>query len=179
VFALLAQNSGLGPTLSDSVALFDQTAHFNVPTGSAIGSTAIDLDRVAMARQKDVSKNEVLALYPSILLVPIELEGIAKQINNGQYDFDALSTKNPWVPNKVAGVFNKIIGTARLTGTRRYLFADPGIAPTIEVAYVNGQAQPFMDQQLGFDFDGIRWKVRMDYGVAAIDFRGAITNAGV
>jgi hypothetical protein len=25
----------------------------------------------------------------------------------------------------------------------------------------------------------VRWKVRMDYGIAAIDFRGAVTNAGV
>lgn len=179
VFALLAQNSGLGPLLSDGVALFDNTAHFNVPTGAAIGSTALDLDRVAMARQKDPSKNEILALTPSILLVPTELGGTARQIINGQYDFDALSTKNPWVPNKVMNMVREIIDTPRLTGTRRYLFADPGVAPTIELAYVEGQAQPFMDQQQGFRVDGIEWKVRMDYGVAAIDFRGAVTNAGV
>jgi len=27
--------------------------------------------------------------------------------------------------------------------------------------------------------DGARWKVRLDYGVGAIDYRGAVTNAGV
>ena len=30
----------------------------------------------------------------------------------------------------------------------------------------------------GFDVDGSRWKVRLDYGVAGIDYRGAVTNAG-
>jgi hypothetical protein len=30
----------------------------------------------------------------------------------------------------------------------------------------------------GFTVDGARWKVRLDYGVAGIDGRGAITNAG-
>ncbi len=31
----------------------------------------------------------------------------------------------------------------RLTGTRRYLFADVAICPCIEVAFLDGQAQPF------------------------------------
>jgi hypothetical protein len=32
--------------------------------------------------------------------------------------------------------------------------------------------------QNGFSVDGVQWKVRHDYGVAAIDYRGAVTNAG-
>jgi hypothetical protein len=31
----------------------------------------------------------------------------------------------------------------------------------------------------GWRVDGAELKVRLDYGVAAVDFRGAITNAGV
>jgi len=27
--------------------------------------------------------------------------------------------------------------------------------------------------------DGARYKVRLDYGTAAVDYRGAVTNAGV
>ena len=177
VYALLALNAGLGPNLSDNVKVFD-AAHNNITVGAALGSNAIDLDRVAMKKQKDVSGNELLDLVPTVLLVPAELEGQAKQINNGQYDFDALNTKNPWVPNKVAGVFRDIIGTGRLSGTRRYLLADPGIAPTIEVVFVDGQQQPFMDIHQAWRVDGVEWKVRMDYGVNAVDFRGAVTNAG-
>ena len=175
VYALLALNAGLGPAMSDGNTLF-HASHGNITTGAAIGSAAIDADRVAMASQKDPSSNEVLALTPSIIVLPIGLGGTARQINNGQYDFDASNKFQ--IPNRVGGLFREIIDTPRITGTRRYLFADAGIAPTIEVAFVDGQQQPFMDMQQGWRVDGVEWKVRMDYGVAAIDFRGAVTNAG-
>jgi hypothetical protein len=186
IYASLQSNAGLGPLMSDGNTLFHAT-HNNISTGAAIGSAAIDADRVLLASQKDVSGNEVLALRPAILVLPVGLGGTARQINQGQYDFDALTVAGSTnrstyaMPNRVGGLFREIVDSPRITvsTTRRYIFADPGIAPTFELAYVDGQAQPFMDQQQGFDFDGVRWKVRMDYGIAAIDFRGAVTNAGV
>lgn len=177
VYAMLASNAGLGPTMSDGNTLF-HAAHNNISVPAALGSTAIDLDRVAMGRQKDPSGNELLELRPAVIVLPLELGGTMRQINNGEYDFDALTTKNPWVPNKVRNVVQDVVDTARMTGTRRYLFADPGVAPTLEVAFVDGQQQPFMDVKQGWNIDGVEWKVRLDYGTAAIDFRGAVTNAG-
>jgi phage head maturation protease len=175
VYAQLALNSGLGPVMTDGNTLFHAT-HNNITTGAAIGAAAIDADRVAMASQKDPSGNEILALRPTTLLLPVGLGGTARQINNSQYDFD---TSNKFqIANRVGGLFQQIVDTPRITGTRRYLFADPGVAPTLEVAFVDGQQQPFMDMQQGWRVDGVEWKVREDYGVAAIDFRGAITNAG-
>lgn len=176
VYALLALNAGLGPLMTDGLTLFHAT-HGNLTTGAAIGAAAIDADRVAMAQQKDPSGNEVLALRPVTLLLPVGLGGTARQINNSQYDFD---TSNKFqIANRVGGLFQQIVDSPRVAGTRRYLFADPGVAPTIEVAFVDGQQQPFMDMQQGWRVDGIEWKVREDYGVAGIDFRGAVTNAGV
>lgn len=180
VYAALALNGGLGPTMDDTKPLFD-AAHKNISTGAALGSTAIDNDRVQMANQKDPSNNEVLGLRPSVLVIPVGLGGTAKQINNGAYDFDAglgNNNKNPNTPNKVGGLFSTIVDTPRVTGTRRYLFADPAVAPTIEVAFVDGQPQPFMDIQQGWRVDGVEWKARLDYAVGAVDFRGAVTNAG-
>ena len=78
----------------------------------------------------------------------------------------------------VVGLFDDIIDTGRLTGTRRYMFADPSIAPVIEVAFLEGEQQPFMEIQGGWRVDGVEWKVRHDFGVAAVDFRGALTDAG-
>ena len=175
VYALLAQNGGLGPVMNDGNTLF-HASHGNITAGAAIGSNAIDADRVAMANQKDPSGNEVLALRPAVLVLPVGLGGTARQINNGQYDFDV--TNKFQVPNKVGGLFRDIVDTPRIAGTRRYLFADAGVAPTIEVAFLDGQQQPYLDIQQGWRIDGVEWKVRMDYGIGAIDFRGAITNAG-
>lgn len=175
VYDLLKANSGLGPTMGDGNPLFD-AAHSNISTGAALGVSGIDADRVVMASQTDVSGNEILDLRPAILVVPIGLGGDARVLNEAQYD---VSVSNKFqVPNKVRGLFSTIVDTARLTGTRRYLFADPSVAPTIEVAFLDSQQEPYMEMKEGWRVDGAEWKVRLDYGVAAVDYRGAVTNAG-
>ncbi len=175
VYALLALNSGLGPTMSDTKTLF-HADHGNITTGAAISMAAIDADRVAMASQRDVSGNDYLDLRPEVLLVPIGLGGTARSINDALYDPDTANKLQK--PNVVNGLFRDIVDTPRLSGTRRYLFADAMEAPVIEVAFLDGAQEPFLEVQNGFDVDGARYKVRLDYGVAAVDYRGAVTNAG-
>lgn len=175
VYALLALNAGLGPVMSDSKTLF-HADHGNLTTGAAITMLALDADRVAMAMQMDVGGNDYLDLRPAALLVPLSLGGTARSINGAQYDPDTANKLQK--PNIVNGLFSDIVDTPRLTGTRRYLFADPSEAPVIEVAFLDGAQEPYLEMQDGFDVDGGRYKVRLDYGIAAIDYRGAVTNAG-
>lgn len=175
VYALLALNSGLGPAMGDGKTLF-HADHGNITSGLALSMAAIDADRVAMASQRDVSGNDYLDLRPAVLLVPIGLGGTARSINGAQYDPDTANKLQK--PNVVNGLFRDIVDTPRLTGTRRYLFADPTEAPVIEVAFLDGNQTPALELQNGFDVDGARYKVRLDYGVGAVDFRGAVTNAG-
>jgi hypothetical protein len=178
VFALLAENSGLGPTMGDSNPLFHNrgTGKNNITTGAALNMTAIDLDRVAMASMLDVGGNDYLDLRPSILLVPTSLGGLARQVNEAEYDDE--SNKQQRRPNVSRGLFRDIVDTPRLSGTRRYIFADPSEAPVLEVSFLDGNQEPYLERQDGFTVDGYRLKVRHDYGVGAIDYRGAITNAG-
>lgn len=181
VYALLAQNSGLGPTMLDGNTLFHAN-HNNLTTGAAITAAAIDLDRVAMAQQKDVSGNDYLDLRPAILVLPVGLGGVARVINQSQYDPDTVANKSQMKPNIVVGLFRQIVDSPRVTAistTRRYLFSDPSIAPVIEVAFLEGQTAPVLETKDGWRSDGAEMKVRFDYGVAAIDYRGAVTNAGV
>jgi len=175
VYATLALNSGAGPTLGDGYALFHAN-HGNITTGAALSAAAIDLDRVAMASQKDVSSNDYLDLRPQVLLVPVALGGTAKSINMAEYDPDTANKLQK--PNTVRGLFGDIVDTPRLSGTRRYLFASPSEAPVLEVAFLDGNDTPYLELEQGFTVDGSRWKVRLDFGIAAVDFRGAVTNAG-
>jgi hypothetical protein len=175
VYALILQNSGLGPTQSNSQPLFHSTRS-NVGTQAAISVDSLEADAVLMASQKDPSGNEILDLKPSILLVAKGLEGTGKVLNDAVYD---PSTSNKLqMPNRVRGLFNKVIGTARLAGNRRYLLADPAIAPVFAVAFLDGKEAPELFSELGWRVDGTELKVRIDYGVAAIDYRGGVTNAG-
>lgn len=175
VYALLAMNGGMGPTMLDGITLF-HASHNNVGTGAAISMASIDADRVIMASQLDVSKNDYLDLRPAVLLVPIGLGGTARSINDAQYDPDTANKLQR--PNFVNGLYRDIVDTPRLSGTRRYSFCDAGEAPVLEVAFLDGMQEPYLEVKDGFDVDGARYKVRLDYGVAAVDYRGAVTNAG-
>lgn len=171
VYALLAAN----PVLTDGIALFHAN-HNNITTSAALSVDALDADRVAMASQKDKDENDFLDIRPSVLLVPIGLGGNARVIVDAQYDPDTANKLQK--PNKVRGIVSDIVDTPRLSGTTRYLFADPAVEPVIEVSFLNGEQMPFMEMQQGFTVDGTKWKIRLDYGVGAVGFRGAIRNAG-
>lgn len=176
VYALLALNAGLGPVMADGKTLF-HADHGNIGTGAAISMASIDADRVFMASQLDVSGNDYLDLRPAVLLVPIGLGGTARSINDALYDPDTANKMQK--PNVVNGLYRDIVDTPRLSGTRRYSFADATEAPVLEVAFLDGMQQPYLEVKDGFDVDGAQYKVRLDYGVAAVDTRGAVTNAGV
>lgn len=179
VFAALALNSGLGPTLSDGNPIFHaRTNRNNISTAAALSAAAIDADRVTLASMKDFSGNEFIDLRPSVLLVPLSLGSTARTINDAQYDPDTLANKSQLKPNTVRGLFETVTDTPRLSGTRRYLFADPNVAPVLEVAFLDGQQEPVMEVKDGWRVDGVEWKVRMDYAVGGVGYYGAITNAG-
>lgn len=181
VYALLAQNAGLGPTIFDGLTLFHAT-HGNITTGAALSAAAIDADRVAMASQKEIGGNDYADLRPAVLVIGVGLGGQARVINQSQYDPDNIANKAQNRPNVVVGLFRDVVDSPRVTAistTRRYLFADPMVAPVLEVAFVDGQTAPVLETRDGWRMDGAEMKVRFDYGTAATDYRGSVTNAGV
>ena len=173
VYTLLAAN----PTMGDGVALFHAT-HANI-AGTAAAPTVASFDaaRVLMASQRDVGANDYIDIRPAVWLGPISLGGSVRVVNEAQYDVD-VSNKFQ-VPNKSRGLVSAVVDTPRLTGTAWYMFANPSDEAVLEVGFLNGQQTPYTEMKLGFEVDGITWKVRLDYGVAAVGWRGAVKNAGV
>jgi len=175
VYALLLSNSGLGPVMNDGKTLI-HADHGNVATGAAMSVDAFDAMRVLMAQQKDVSGNDYLDLRPDVLLCPIGLGGTARVINGAEYD---TSVSNKFqVPNRVRGLFRDIVDSPRLSGTAYWALANVNEAAALEVAFLDGNSEPFMELETAFTTDGARYKVRLDYGVAGHDWRGAVRNAG-
>jgi len=174
VYATLALNSGMGPTLSDGVTLF-HASHANVSTGAPT-VTAFEAARVVLSAQKDVSGNDFLALSPAVWLGPDAIAGQAKVVNNSTYDPDAANKLQR--ANIAAAMVSSIVGTPRLSGTPWFMFADPAQAPVLEVAFLDGIDTPYLEMENGFSVDGARWKVRMDYAIGGVDFRGAVRSTG-
>lgn len=173
-YGLLAENAGLGPTMGDALAFFD-AGHNNVGSGAAYSVTSIDAD-VSVMQVQTGPNGEKIALNPTIVLVPVSLRGTARQINTQQTD--PTSSKSSTTTNIVAGQFNSVVASPYLTGTRRYLFADPSIAAAFEVAFLDGMAQPQLEEQPGWSTLGVEWRVIHDWGAAAMDYRAGVTNAG-
>lgn len=176
VYASLASNSGAGPLLSDGLALFHSSHNNLLGSGTVISTASVDLMRQAMGSQLDVSGNDYLDIMPSIWLGPLSLGGLAREVNGAEYNDD--NSKNQRKPNVVRGLFKDIVDTPRLSGIAWYMFADPNVAPVMEVAFLDGNDEPYLEMQDGFSVDGSRWKVRLDYGVAGVDYRGARKNPG-
>lgn len=172
VYALLNSN----PNMNDGNPLFSAEHGNLAQNGAAPGVAPFDAIRVAMAQQMDVSGKEFLDIRPSILLLPIALGGAARVVNGSQYDPDAVNKLQR--PNIVNGMFADIVDTPRLTGTAYYAFADPNVAPALEVVFLNGVTEPFTDSQDGWRVDGVEWKVRHDYGVGAVNYRSGYKQPG-
>jgi len=175
-FAMLTANSGLGPTQSDSQPLF-HTNRSNIGATGAMTVATIDSARAKIKLQKDVSSNRYLNLVPRVWLGPVELGGLARQLNASQFD----PSKTTNIPNIVNGLFADVIDVGQLSAssaTRHYLLADPSSAPVFVVAFIDGQEAARVETDNGFEYDGVQMKVILDYGTACIDYRGAATCAG-
>lgn len=181
LFNLLTLNGGLGPIMGDGKTLF-HADHGNIAATAGVpGIATLEEARVTMALQTDPEGHDFLNLRPAVWVGPIGLGSAVRTAIGAEYDFESeTSGKGSQYrkPNVVRDLLNTVVDTPRLSGDRWYVFADPDIAPALEVAFLQGQESPVIETQEGFDYDGIRWRVRHDYGVGATDWRGAVTNAG-
>ncbi|WP_412523120.1 ClpP-like prohead protease/major capsid protein fusion protein [Shewanella chilikensis] len=168
-WAVLTSNAKMG----DGKALF-HADHGNLGSG-APSVEALAAGRKAMRLQKSGGRN--LNIRPEFVLCPVALEDTFNQIikSTSVKGTDA----NSGVANPVKDMA-EVVGEPRLddhSAAQWYLAAGQG-RDTIEVAYLDGIDTPYIEQQSGFNIDGIATKVRIDAGVAARDHRGLYKSSG-
>lgn len=168
---LLTQAAGLGPLMGDTKRLF-HVDHGNVAgVGGAPDTTSLGAARLAMRNQKGVDAATPINATAKFILIPPALETSVDQLLASIYS-----------PN-VAGV-NPFSGTLtplvepRLTGTAWYLFADPAVLPVLEYAYLSSAQGPQIASREGWDVLGMEFRVVLDFGAGAVDWRGAWRNPG-
>ncbi|MGC6230574.1 ClpP-like prohead protease/major capsid protein fusion protein [Hafnia paralvei] len=169
VYAVLTSNS----KLSDDKPLF--SADHNNLVSAAMDIDGLDTARTAMRLQK--SGERALNIRPAYVLTPVALESRANQLIKSASvpGADANSGINNPIQN-----FAEVIAEPRLDMNSKkefYLTAAQG-RDTIEVAYLDGVDAPYIEQQNGFTIDGAAFKVRIDAGVAALDYRGLVKSTG-
>lgn len=178
VYAYVEANGNL----SDGGALFNSTAvsttggHANLASANAaVTVSSIAIGEAAMAAQKDPSLSTVLGLRPRFLVVPYGKKQIAWEVLNSPTD---VASSNSAKRNYAASLGLELVAAPNLTGTTAwYLFADKN-TPCIEVAFLDGQQTPYIEEDVEFMTDEMRMKVRLDFGVAATEWRTGFKNAG-
>lgn len=168
VYVLLTSNSGAGPTLEDSVALF-HADHSNLATvGTTPTQTTIATAVAAMMTQTgmgDDGASLVVGAPPRFSLSgptrAMVIESIVKSPNWGS---DA--RRDPQ-NTKVAAIDPIYVPQLELLAPNAYYFvADQSLAPTCEVAFLNGIDQPRTTTKTGTLVDGTTVVVDLDWGIA-------------
>lgn len=165
VWAVLTSN----PKMSDGKPLF-HADHGNLVSAD-LSIEGLDTARKAMLLQK--SGDRRLNIRPAFMLTPVAIESRANQLIKSASVPGA--DTNSGIVNPIQN-FVTVASEARLddsSATDYYLSAAQG-RDTIEVAYLDGIDTPYLEQQQGFTVDGAAFKVRIDAGVAPLDWRGLV-----
>ncbi|RHZ91691.1 peptidase U35 [Cereibacter sphaeroides] len=168
---LLEANSGNGPTLSDSKALFHVDHGNRATTGAVISDTTLSAARLALRTQKGI-EGRVIRVTPKNLLVPPALETVAEKW---------LATIAPATAadvNPFSGAMSLVVEPRLSSATRWYVTADPGEIDGLEFAYLSGNEGPQVESRSGWDVDGVEIRVILDFGAGFIDHRGWFQNPG-
>jgi len=156
------------PTVG-SAALF-HADHNNLTSAAAFSATTVAAMVKALRGQTSLDGMR-LNLAPAYLVVSPDLEVAARTLLTA-VNATKTSDVNPW-----ANLCQLVID-AELGATEHYLFASPSAAPTIVFGYVGGSVGTQSRTATDFDTQALKVAASLDFAVGAIDFRGAVKNAG-
>ncbi len=178
------------PKMGDQKDLFC-AAHGNLQSGvpfsfSSFEATLAALGAMvqAMRRQKDLAGKRRLDIQPQFLVVPVSLELAARRFLKqtetplSMTVASEASTASGGGANPYAGAF-ELISDPRLdeaSETAYYLAAAKG--KTVKLFFLDGIKEPYLEQQQGWNVDGTSYKIRIDVGAKAMDWRSFQKNPG-
>ena len=193
VYTHLMSNAGVGPTMGDSVALFDAAGHGNYQTGAGYALDATYY-KVAMAKAlslfrsmrsfapssgEDEFATEPADVNPRVLLVPP---------GDPEYYAETLVNPNLYVVSDNSmfkGKYEVVVeprlshsGYSGYSATGWYLIGDPGVIDTCEVAFLDGNELPQTLTWEDFDRLAFRYRAWTACATQALDWRGIVKMTG-
>ncbi|MDT8354831.1 Phage Head Protease [Roseomonas mucosa] len=174
-YALVNSANGDGPTLTTGTAAVFGTAAARANkagAGTALDLPNLALGRAAVMRQRTLDGLPIAVGAQMRLLVGPNQELAARQLT---VSVQATQTSNS---NVYAGFVQPLVEPL-IPNNRWYLFSDPLAAPVYVYGYLNGAEGPQVTTGNVQGVDGVEVSVIFDFGVGAIDWRGAWFNPGV
>ena len=162
-------------TLFQADTDFFKTANNNVVTAAgALDASSLAKLVKAFRKQTDVN-GDILGYEPRILLVPAALEVEAQKLYDDAEIRDTAASKQYLTGNPWRGKFVPVASAYLTSDDDYYLLADPTIAATMQVAFLNGQQAPVVESNpTNFDTFGISYRGKFSFGVAFMDTKAGI-----
>ena len=176
LWSLLSQSGGgaFGPVMTETTKRMFSADHANLYDADG----DLKVENVSIARQymrtvKGIGPNaHPLGLAPKYILCGPEMETQAEKfLATANMAYHHHSDTNPF-----AGALTALI-EPRIVDSRWYIFADPAQAPTVEYAYLAQAPGPQLSSREGWDVLGMEFRVVLDFGCGAVDWRGAWLNS--
>jgi len=176
LYSVLTANGLRGAKLSDGKTLF-HADHKNLTASPGqgikdIGADALNDAKLKIARQTDLDGKTPLSAKGRFILVRPELEDEALRLIADIYPATVADVN-------VNTARYEVLTDPRIESDDFWLFADPASLPVLEYAYLSSAPGPQLASREGWDVLGTEWRVVLDFGVGAIDFRGAALIADV
>lgn len=173
-YNLLNSANGDGPTLATGSAPVFATgaARANkASTGTVLDTSTIGAGRTAIMKQRTLDGLPISMGQTMRLLVGPNLELAARQATV------VVQASEIGKANVFAGFVQPVVEPL-IQANRWYLFSDPVAAPVYVYGYLNGAEGPQVTTGPVQGADGVEVGVIFDFGVGAIDWRGAWFNPG-
>lgn len=167
---LIRQSNGAGPLMGDGKRLF-HVDHGNLGVGAAPDVEELSKARLAMRRQTGLDGVSPINVAPKYLLVSADLETTAEQL------LATLAANSVGEQNPFGGKLTLAV-EPRLPEGEWFVFADPQAAPVLEYAYLSTAQGPQISSRDGWEVLGREFRIVLDFGAGAVDWRGAYRNPG-
>lgn len=173
LLALLTQASGAGPVMGEDGKRLFHADHGNLAqTGAAPDESTLTAARKALRTMKGLDGKTPISATPRYILVGPELETDVEKLLASIY---ATTTDDV---NPHAGKLSLLVEPRLGTSKAWWVFSDPAVMPVLEYAYLSSAPGPQLASRDGWEILGREFRVVLDFGCGATDWRGAYRNAG-
>jgi len=171
LWSLLSQSSGAGPAMGEDGKRLFHADHGNLLTAAALSETSLSAARLALRTRKGLDGKTVIAVTPKYLLVGPEIETTAEKL------LTSINATTTGDVNPFAGKLTLLV-EPRISGKAWYVFADPASVPVLEYSYLSSAPGPQISEREGWEVLSREYRVYLDFGAGAVDWRGAVRNPG-
>lgn len=154
------------------------SANGNLAAKAGVPSTeTLSAARQLLRKQKDFSKKYSLNLNAKYLIIPSTYETTAEQLLRSLAD---PAGAHSGVANVFRNSLDIVVDTALddINADAWYIAAAKNQVEGIEISYLNGNKTPILESKDSFDTLARSFRMYLDFGIAALDYRGFVKNAG-